>query len=373
MSISDESIVDSSSEEETTSKRRRLTKVSVANKASVAPIVLDIDNSDDSEDDVIITRKTKANARKIYCIDIDDESSDCESDNIQPRTKGVSISTTGPFGSSVGKHEEHCIDINDDSSEKDSAGTSASSGDEKQWGPFGKSCYNSSCSKEEFCSPPTILASSTDHPQTILLESSSSESESDDNSTNGADTISSPPGALQQLLAVNYRRKSTLPKHPNLAYPGSTSAIITASLRPTASSLAYVPTPTTAVPTAATSSSTLAAVATGTSGDRSRGGSRNIVTEDPSLQQWRRCLWPGLSPFYRVILRAKCVYDNEPIERELSNNKRRRHDQHVAVSHTMPSHATSRGTPKDTGDLHLEWGEFWDKSSLQKVGTEFTR
>jgi hypothetical protein len=388
MSISDESIMDSSSEDERLPKRRRLTKMSEVHKAAAPPIVFDIDDSDDSD---VVVRISKAHAaRKPYCIDIDDDSSDADIVEITHPDGHASASIiTGPFGAAVEKIDVHCIDIEDDSSDKSDCsscdggpwsvsaltaklkseealsddGDGDGSDEEARVGPF---AATTSTSAAHLRSTATFSSGGGAPHSPPHLSSSSSESETERdgrNSGGGAGDAASPPGALQQLLAVNYRRKSALPKHPNLAYPATTSAIVAASLRPIAMSAAAAAgtTATTTATTGSTASTvtgpsssssaascSLASVTAGTvGGGRPRSGSRSVVTEEPGLQQWRRCLWPGLAPFYRVILRARCVPDNKQ---------------------SSPS-----GQKQDKADLHLEWGDFWDKSSLNRVGTEFDR
>ena len=374
MSISDESIMDSSSDDNDAivTKRRRLTKHSLSIRAKIKKPKthsdhLNIDYSDSDLESAgtgapFSSVLSTANAKKpVSYNDIDDSDSNSSQCNSPTSHHLDSNFESGKCGkiipSSSGETFDEC--------------------DESHVGPSGWSL------KERKVAPP-IKTTKKSTPVVNAVHknryssSSSSDSDHDDStlsphkSTDKNGEVDSPPGPLTQLLSVNVR-KNVVPRHPNLAYPSTSSS--TEQTCPRRSH------PSTAVDR------------TASSGRRGQvQGKCPPTTDTPpipppvssskatrtfagdELQQWRRCLWPGLASFYRVLLRAKCVPDGPSPPQSGTGSNDTSSNSHRRVkaegwSHNGPSEllsATAR-------DLHLEWGDIWDPAELLPVGLEFDR
>jgi hypothetical protein len=92
-----------------------------------------------------------------------------------------------------------------------------------------------------------------------------------------------------------------------------------------------------------------------------------------SLTNWRKSLWPSLSPFYRILLRCKCV-SMDTTTSTFDNKKRGRHGNGKA---SVPSNTSA--PPLTSSDLTsvqfvgLEWTEFWDPNCLESLPTIFEK
>jgi hypothetical protein len=92
---------------------------------------------------------------------------------------------------------------------------------------------------------------------------------------------------------------------------------------------------------------------------------------------WRKGLWPPLSPFYRILLRCKCVSMREPSRSnsDISNSKKRNRVENRNASSPVPS----TRAPLTSSDLSsvqylgLEWTDFWDPDCLEILPTTFDR
>ena len=88
--------------------------------------------------------------------------------------------------------------------------------------------------------------------------------------------------------------------------------------------------------------------------------STNQSNKIKSLVLWRRRLWPSLTAFYRILLRCHCKF---------------------TPASCLPPNTLTTDALKDLdkfvemqeGELSLEWGAFWDPSSLQPLSLRFTR
>lgn len=93
-----------------------------------------------------------------------------------------------------------------------------------------------------------------------------------------------------------------------------------------------------------------------------------------SLNNWRRSLWPPLSPFYRILLRCKCVRmeQSSSSTSSISQNKksRRGNSSESSLAQSVPLTSSDISIAQN---ISLEWTEFWDSSCLERIPTTFDR
>jgi hypothetical protein len=102
----------------------------------------------------------------------------------------------------------------------------------------------------------------------------------------------------------------------------------------------------------------------------------HTTTAVDAFTSWRKGLWPPLSPFYRILLRCKCVSMMEATRPsdQVSNKKRNRAENGngspVVPGSKPPLTAADLSSVQYLG---LEWTEFWDPSCLEMLPTTFDR
>jgi len=88
------------------------------------------------------------------------------------------------------------------------------------------------------------------------------------------------------------------------------------------------------------------------------------------IQNWRRCLWPPLSPFYRMLLRCKCVYTPRNSDSPGNFGNKRNN---TAVTTQEELRDSSKNDPVSAASaLWLEWSDFWNPVYLKPVALEYS-
>jgi hypothetical protein len=102
---------------------------------------------------------------------------------------------------------------------------------------------------------------------------------------------------------------------------------------------------------------------------------RPIISTKPqstidSLTNWRKSLWPPLSPFYRILLRCKCI----SMDNTNSDHKKRGRSGNGKAP--VPTSSLTPLTSSDISSVQfvgLEWTEFWDPNCLEFLPTIFEK
>jgi hypothetical protein len=95
------------------------------------------------------------------------------------------------------------------------------------------------------------------------------------------------------------------------------------------------------------------------------------------LYNWRRALWPPLSPFFRILLRCVCVV-KKPNQKsgngDNSLNKRTKLDHPTAgPQESIDNISSSIWTITNPAHIELQWANFWDDRCLQPVRLSYSR
>jgi hypothetical protein len=93
------------------------------------------------------------------------------------------------------------------------------------------------------------------------------------------------------------------------------------------------------------------------------------ISSNETLYNWRRCLWPPLAPFYRILLRCKCIAMNE--NNPLMDKKRKRSDSLQSLDH--PSLPLTSDEILSSQYFGLEWTDFWDPQCLEHIPLTFEK